>query len=187
MSDKQKIKAVGKRGCGSVMLAHLEKVDHASTTELAELAGVDIKKAYSRLQFLETQEGVLSSVGKGDAKVWSLTSKADNLPAATPRETASIGGNRSHGWKPSVARYASLEGDVEKGDKLLVEYPEEWRHSMLCFVTRPSDYFGEEGLAQVWNARDRCYSVVDVKGYKERGWKVVRVDNKKEFASLMSA
>lgn len=176
-----------KRGFGSVMLEHLEKVDHASTKELAELAGVDMKQAYSRLQFLCAQEGVLRSVGRGDAKVWSLASKAESLPEVVRLEPTSVGGNRSHGWKPDVSGYAPLAGSVEKGDKLLVQYPEEWRHSMLCYVTRPSGYFGHDNLAQVWNARDRCYSVVDVTGYEERGWKVFKIKSNKEFSSLINA
>lgn len=164
MSNEQTTeRKVGKKGFGTAMLEHLGKVDHASTSELATLAGVTPEQAYSRLMFLQSQEKMVVSAGKGAAKVWSLAGKAPP-PSPTVEGSKAEGGvaglfNRNHGWKPSLAAYPAPVGPVVKGDNLLVEYPEDWRHSALVTVIRTPD---EKGVAQCWDKRNKCYAYVPV-------------------------
>lgn len=164
MSNEQtNERKVGKKGFGTVMLEHLNTVDHASTTELAALAGVTAEQAYSRLMFLQSQEKMVVSAGKGAAKVWSLIGKAPP-PAPTPElgkvsETVAGIFNKSHGWKPSLNGFPAPIGPIGKGENLLVEYPEEWRHTGLVTVLRTPD---ENGAAQCWDQRNKCFAYVPV-------------------------
>lgn len=169
-------------GFGDKLLAHLKTVPQASTEELAKVAGVTLEQAYSRLMALSYEKRTISA-GKGKNRAWSLPGGAP-VAVATPAKVAGLVGNRNHGWKPNLSRFERLEGPVKVGDKLLVEYPEEWRHTMLCSVTRPDEYFGQQGMAQVWNLRDDCYGIVDWANYEARGWKVVRVKGEKDLAEL---
>ena len=154
---------VGKKGFGTAMLEHLATVDHASTAELATVAGVTVEQAYSRLIFLQSQEKMVVSAGKGAAKLWSMTGKAPPpQPVAVPgkvSETVAGVFNKSHGWKPSLAAFPAPVAPVVKGDNLLVEYPEEWRHSALVTVLRTPD---EKGVSQCWDQRNKCFAYVPV-------------------------
>ncbi len=169
-------------GFGDKLLERLKEVTQATTEELATHAGVKLEQAYARLMAL-SYEGRTRSAGRGKNRAWSLPGDAPMVePVPTVRAAL---GTSSHGWKPDLSRFVELDGAVAKSDKLLVQYPEPWRDTMLCSVTRPSGYFGVEGHAQVWNLRDDCYSVVDVVGWRERGWKVVRVQGEKDLARLV--
>jgi len=169
-------------GFGDKLLAHLKTVPQATTEELAKLAGVTLEQAYSRLMALSYEKRTVSA-GKGKNRAWSLPD-GDPIAAPAPAKAPSLVGNRNHGWKPDLSRFEPLSGPVKVGDKLLVEYPEEWRHTMLCSVTRANETFGQEGVAQVWNLRDDCYGVVDWAGYESRGWKIVRVKGEKDLEKL---
>lgn len=162
-NEQQAERKVGKKGFGTAMLEHLRGVDHASTTELATVAGVTPEQAYSRLMFLQSQEKMVVSAGKGAAKVWSLAGKAPPpAPVAAVGKTSdSVAGtfNKSHGWKPSLEGYPAPVAPVVKGDSLLVEYPEAWRHTALVTVVKTPD---ENGVAQCWDVRNQCYTFVPV-------------------------
>lgn len=170
-------------GFGDILLAHLKTVPQASTEELAKLANVKLEQAYSRLMALSYEKRVVSA-GKGKNRAWSLPGGTPVAVSAPAKPSGTIVGNRNHGWKPDLSRFEPLVGSVAVGDKLLVEYPEEWRHTMLCSVTREDDYFGQQGVAQVWNLRDDCYGLVDWAGFEARGWKVVRVKGEKDLEKL---
>lgn len=172
MSNKQTERKVGKKGFGTAMLEHLEKVDYASTSELAALAGVTPEQAYSRLMFLQSQEKMVVSAGKGAAKVWSLAGKAPPpVPTIEAAKADGVGDffNKSHGWKPSLAPYPAPVGPITKGDNLLVEYPEEWRHTALVTVLRAPD---EQGAAQCWDVRMQHYCSVPVTPVAVAKWGV---------------
>lgn len=71
-----------KRNAGKLMLAHLatigrakKKAGAATTEELAQVAGIPVGQAYSRLYWLEVKEGKLESTGKGAGRVWRLARK----------------------------------------------------------------------------------------------------------------
>lgn len=162
-NEQQAERKVGKKGFGTTMLEHLKAVDHASTTELATKAGVTPEQAYSRLMFLQTQEKMVVSSGKGAAKVWSLIGKAPP-PAPVPEpgkvsETVAGVFNKNHGWKPSLSAFSAPVAPVVKGDNLLVEYPQHWRDSGLVTVLRTPD---EHGVSQCWDQRNKCYCYVPV-------------------------
>lgn len=169
-------------GFGDKLLAHLKTVPQASTEELAKLAGVTLEQAYSRLMALSYEKRTVSA-GKGKNRAWSLPGGSPVAAVAAPKVQGLVG-NRNHGWKPDLSRFEPLSGPVKAGDKLLVEYPEEWRHTMLCSVTREDGYFGQAGVAQVWNLRDDCFGIVDWAGFEARGWKIVRVKGEKDLEKL---
>jgi len=162
-NEQQTERKVGKKGFGTVMLEHLATVDHCSTSELATLAGVTTEQAYSRLMFLQSQEKMVVSAGKGAAKVWSMAGKAPPpMPVTEPgklSETVAGIFNKNHGWKPSLKAFPAPVAPVVKGDNLLVEYPEDWRHSALVTVLRTPD---EKGVAQCWDQRNKCYTYIPV-------------------------
>jgi hypothetical protein len=173
MSNEQSERKVGKKGFGTVMLDHLDIVEHASTDELAKLAGVTSAQAYSRLMFLQSQERMVVSAGKGASKVWSMAGKAPppeptDVPGTVSETVAGVF-NKSHGWKPSLASYPAPIAPIVKGDNILVEYPEEWRHSVLVTVLKTPD---EQGAAQCWNQRDKCYCAVPVTPVAMAKWGV---------------
>lgn len=191
-NSEQQQRQVAKKGFGTVMINRLREVDHASTEELAKLAGVTIEQAYSRLMFLQSQEKMVVSAGKGQAKVWSMADKAPP-PAptleSTREEGVSANFNKNHGWKPSLRKYKLVEGaaSLKKGDKLLVEYPEGWRHSALVTLTRDPDV--EAGVAQAWDIRNHVYTYVPV-GYeamRKHNVKVALVDGEKDVIALENA
>lgn len=191
MSNEQTSeRKVGKKGFGTAMLEHLQTVDHASTVELATLAGVTPEQAYSRLMFLQSQEKMVVSAGKGAAKVWSLAGKAPPPPPVPEPgkvgETVTAVFNKSHGWKPSLNGFPAPIGPIVKGDNLLVEYPEEWRHSALVTVLKAPD---EQGAAQCWDVRNQCYCSVPVTPVAIARWsvKVVLVTGEKNMQILENA
>lgn len=173
------------RGFGDVLLGHLKDVPQRSTEELAKLAGVTLDQAYGRLMVL-SYGGRCVSAGKGKNRAWSLPGGAPVPVAAVLTKQAGLVVNRNHGWKPDLSRFEAFDGQVKPGDKLLVEYPEEWRHTMLCTVTRPDGYFGQQGLAQVWNLREDCFGLVDWAGFEARGWKIARVRGEKDLEKLVT-
>ncbi len=187
MSDEQR--QVGKKGFGTAMLERLREVPHASTEELAKIAGVKVEQAYSRLMFLQSQEKMVVSVGKGAAKVWSLAGKDPPPPSVVKQlqSSAAVGPafNRNHGWKPTLARFPGISlGEVVKtGDKLLIEYPEGWRHSVLVSVTRAPD---ATGVAQCWDLRSKqyAYAPVTMEAAYARNIKVARVLSEKDVVAL---
>jgi hypothetical protein len=68
-----------KRNAGKIMMAYLleigrpqKKAGTATTAELAEVAGIPVSQAYSRLYWLEAKEHKLESTGKGENRVWRL-------------------------------------------------------------------------------------------------------------------
>lgn len=68
-----------KRNAGKTMIDHLltigrakKKAGTATTAELAEVAGIPVGQAYSRLYWLEVKDGRLESTGKGANRVWRL-------------------------------------------------------------------------------------------------------------------
>lgn len=83
MATKKNESGEKTKTAGATMMAKIR--DHAKrvkndkatlTTEaLAEVAGVSVKDAYSRLYWLEKKEGLLVSTGKGKTKAWRLSSK----------------------------------------------------------------------------------------------------------------
>lgn len=186
--SEQAERKVAKKGFGTVMIDRLREVDHASTEELAKLAEVTVKQAYTRLMFLQTQEGLVVSVGKGSAKVWSM---ADKAPPPAPvvegakEETISAAFNRSHGWKPSMKGMTPLEGEanVEVGDKLLVEYPEGWRDSAFVSVSRLPD---TNGVSMCWDVRSNGFTYVPVSSAAQAkyGVKIARVEGEKAAIAL---
>lgn len=189
MSMSEKPRAVAKKGFGTVMINHLREVDHASTEDLAKLANVTVEQAYSRLMFLQSQEKMVVSAGKGSAKVWSMADKAPP-PAptveATKEDGVSANFNKNHGWKPSLKRYQAVEGaaSLKKGDCLLVEYPEGWRHSALVTLTRDPD--PDTGVVQAWDIRNHVFTYVPV-GYeamRKNNVKVAQILGEKDRVAL---
>lgn len=188
MSNAKSERQVAKKGFGTVMVNRLREVDYASTDDLAKLAGVTTEQAYSRLMFLQSQEKLVVSTGKGAGKLWSMADKAPP-PAlvieATKAEGVSDMFNRNHGWKPSLRGRPPIAGllDVKKGDKLLVEYPESWRHSALVSVCREPT---EDGVAQCWDIRSSGYTYVPVgaEAMAKYNVKVVRVIGEKDVITL---
>lgn len=176
-------------GFGDFILAYLATVPQATTDDIELALKKDYKLTYlqinARLHALSYEKRV-KYAGKGKNKVWALPGSTAPLVAqvSSPRETTiSLVDRKNHGWKPNIAQYEPLvEGSKMKlKDKLMVEYPEDWRHSMFCSVTRLPD---ANGNVQVWNLRDHCFSVVDVTTYKSRGWKVARVLKAKDIDEL---
>jgi hypothetical protein len=170
-------------GFGDIFLAHLKTVPQSSTEELAKLANVKLEQAYSRLMTLSYEKRVVSA-GKGKNRAWSLHGGQPVAAAVVPTKTAGIVDRRNHGWKPDLSRFEPFTGEPKLGDKLLVQYPEEWRHTMLCSVTRANEYFGQDGVAQVWNLREDCFGLVDWAGFEARGWKIARVRSEKDLEKL---
>jgi hypothetical protein len=189
MSNEQR--QVAKKGFGTAMINRLREVDHASTEELAKIAGVTVEQAYSRLMFLQSQEKMVISAGKGAAKVWSMADKAPPpAPVVEATKEESVGGlfNRSHGWKPSLNRYPPVATDEQiiVGSKLLVEYPESWRHTAFVSVCRAPD---EKGVSQCWDMRSKMYTYVPVTpdAANKYGCKVHRVTGEKDVIALENA
>jgi hypothetical protein len=192
MTMTEKPRAVAKKGFGTVMVERLRQVDHASTEELAKLANVTVEQAYSRLMFLQSQEKMVVSSGKGSSKLWSMADKAPP-PApviqATGETSAAAAFNKSHGWKPSLAKFQVVEGaaSLKKGDTLIVEYPESWRHSALVTLTREPDI--EKGVAQAWDKRNHVFTYIPV-GYeamKKANVKVVQLISEKDIVAMENA
>lgn len=191
-STKDKPRAVAKKGFGTVMVERLREVDHASTEELAKLANVTVEQAYSRLMFLQSQEKMVVSSGKGAAKLWSMADKAPPPPPVvetTKEEGVSANFNKNHGWKPSLARFRVVEGaaSLKKGDTLLVEYPEGWRHTALVVLTRDPDV--EKGVCQAWDKRNHVFTYIPV-GYeamKKANVKVVQLTSEKDILAMENA
>jgi hypothetical protein len=191
MSNAKGERQVAKKGFGTAMVNHLREVDYASTDDLAKIAGVTTEQAYSRLMFLQSQEKLVVSTGKGAAKLWSMADKAPPpVPVIAATKEESVGGafNKNHGWKPSLRGREAIGGllDVKKGDKLLVEYPEGWRHTALVSVCREPT---EDGVAQCWDIRGSGYTYVPVgaEAMAKYNVKVVRVNGEKDLITLENA
>lgn len=81
-----------KRNIGATMMDHLLKLSKkkkagggfATTEELAEVAGVEVKDAYSRLWWLQTKEGKLVSTGTGKDRKWRLAAKTVKALSTPP-------------------------------------------------------------------------------------------------------
>lgn len=175
---------MAKKGFGDKLLAHLGEVKQANTTELAKVAGVTMEQAYARLMAL-SYEGRVTNSGKGRDRSWALPGGAVVFAPPPPKPPkGSLPVAKGTGWKPDTTRFAPVTS-VAKGDTLLVEYPEPWRSSMVCKVTRPSGYFGEENSAQVWNMRDNCFAAIDAVTWADRGWKIVKLTKKSDLESLL--
>jgi hypothetical protein len=192
MNDTNPARRLATKGFGTAMVARLREVDSASTEELAALAGVTPQQAYSRLSFLQTQEGLLQSAGKGLAKVWSMADKsAPPAPVKAPTLAqdgpAGIKGafNHNHGWKPSMRNLAPVEDGtiLSAGTKVLVQYPEEWRHSALLSLKRAPD---ADGVALCWDLRNgMCvYAPVTPASASKHGCRVVVVERERDLVAL---
>lgn len=167
-------------GFGDKLLAHLKTVPQASTEELAALAGVTLEQAYSRLMALSYEKRTVSA-GKGKNRAWSLPG---GEPVAAPVvDKPALVGNRNHGWKPSLKRFEPVVETPRVGDKLLVEYPEEWRHSALVAVSREPN---AEGAALCWDIRNKMCTFVPIEpeAIAKYGVKVVLVKNEKDLIAL---
>lgn len=180
---------VAKKGFGTTMINHLREVPHASTEDLARIAGVTVEQAYSRLMFLQSQERMVVSAGKGAAKVWSMADKAPPpapVGEVTKEEGVSATFNKNHGWKPSLSRFQPVEGSasLKKGDTLLVEYPEGWRHTALVTLTRDPDV--GNGVCQAWDKRNHVFTYIPV-GYetmRKHNVKVVQLTSEKDIVAM---
>jgi len=179
---------VAKTGFGAVLVNHLRSVDHASTDELAKIAGVRPEQAYARLMYLQSHSGIVRSSGRGTAKLWSMADKeAPPMPkAAVESRSESITGgfNRSHGWKPSLDSYKILDGvGASRKDKLLVEYPENWRHTALVEVLRDP---GNDGVAMCWDLRNKMFTYVPVtpESMVKHSVKVAKIVSEKDLVKL---
>jgi len=170
-------------GFGDKLLAHLKTVPQASTEELAKLAGVTLEQAYSRLMALSYEKRTISA-GKGKNRAWSLPGGEPVAAAATPAvDKPSVVGNRNHGWKPSLARFEPIVETPKVGSKLLVEYPEEWRHTALVSVSREPN---AQGAALCWDIRNKMCTFVPIKleAIVKYGVKVVLVKSEKDVVAL---
>jgi hypothetical protein len=187
-SNAVKPRNVAKKGFGTVMVEHLRSVDHASTEDLAKLAGVTVEQAYSRLMFLQSQEKMVVSSGKGAAKLWSMADKAPPpAPAVEGKKDTGVAANfnKNHGWKPSLRKYEPVteETVLKRDTKLLVEYPEGWRHTAFVSLTRAVD---STGVAQAWDIRNQCFTHVPVtpEAQAKYNCKVVVVVGEKDAIAL---
>ena len=185
--DNLSARKLATKGFGTAMVARLREVDSATTEELAALAGVTPQQAYSRLSFLQGQEGLLHSSGKGLAKVWAMADKSK--PAKPAQKVTTLASDapegvqaaftRDHGWKPSLRRLAPVEAGtvLEVGTKVLVQYPDEWRHSSLLSLKRTPD---AKGVALCWDVRNsmNVYAPVTPEAAAKHGCKVAVVDER---------
>lgn len=65
------------KSAGALMIAAIKRRARPCTTaELAEVAGLSVKDAYSRLWWLQKKDGVLKSTGKGKERLWQFTARA---------------------------------------------------------------------------------------------------------------
>jgi hypothetical protein len=185
-NEQQTERKVGVKGFGGAMLNHLATVEQASTLELAQNAGVTVEQAYARLMYLQSKENMVMSSGKGEAKVWSLPRQSGDVVATQPKkikeQVVNVFG-KSHGWKPLMDSFPAPVAPIVKGDTLLVEYPEHWRHSAIVTVLRTPD---EQGVAQCWDRRNKCYAYVPVTpvAVAQYGVKLVVVTGEKNFQIL---
>jgi predicted HTH transcriptional regulator len=61
---------------GETMMNALKRRGKPMTTEaLAELAGLSVKDAYSRLWWLQKKEGLLKSTGRGKERQWTFSAR----------------------------------------------------------------------------------------------------------------
>lgn len=172
-------------GFGDKLLAHLKTVPQASTEELAKLAGVTLEQAYSRLMALSYEKRTISA-GKGKNRAWSLPGGEPVAAVMAAPTQPSVVGNRNHGWKPSLARFEPVTTTPKVGDKLLVEYPEEWRHTALVAVSREPN---AEGAALCWDIRNKMCTFVpiELEAIAKYKVKVVVVKSEKDLIALENA
>lgn len=182
-------------GIGDVFMSHLSTRPSASSSELAALVPhKPFTTVWSRLRAL-VKEGRLVRSSKGSCHeddLWTLdgavpfvaVTRVRKAATTRPRATEGTSSKGPNVWDPDHDGLEPLSGALKKGDRLLVGYPERWRHAMLCVVERPSGYFGQETLAQVWNLRDHCYGLVDAEGWQERFWRVSRLTKAQADALL---
>lgn len=151
-------------GFGDVFLTHLTTVPSATADELASLAGVTFQQAISRLNFMERVEKRLTGVGKGKKKLWSIPEGQSPVFKKRAAKIVEVdkslnGADRCYGWKPSTERFSPVTIVPKVGDKLLVVYPERWRHSLVASVTRVPDV---DGASLCWDLRGKMYAYVPV-------------------------
>ncbi len=89
--------------------------------------------------------------------------------------------DRSHGWKPDLSRFKQPGSTPRKGDKLLVEYPEGWRHTALVTVTRDPD---ADGVALCWDIRNKMNTYVPVGDPGKHGVRLAIVDDERSLIAL---
>jgi hypothetical protein len=168
-------------GFGDKLLAHLKTVPQATTEELAKLAGVSLEQAYSRLMALSYEKRTVSA-GKGKNRAWSLPG-GEPVAISAPADKPALAGNRNHGWKPSLARFEPVLDTPKVGAKLLVEYPEEWRHSALVAVSREPN---AEGASLCWDIRNKMCTFVPVEpeAAAKHGVKLAYVSREKDLIAL---
>lgn len=159
---------VGTKGFGSVMLDRL-RTGPASTEELATLAGVTPQQAYSRLSFLQSQEDMLESVGKGTKKVWAFKGQSQELQNQAQTLSAHSDGPE-HGHDAVDTSETAL--DIKKGDKLLVRYLESERAEAHVVVTRPAD---PDGTVLCWDLGLGSYLYVPTLHCRKYGMRVFKV------------
>ncbi len=171
-------------GFGDKLLAHLKTVPQATTEELAKVAEVTLDQAYNRLMALSYEKRTISA-GKGKNRAWSLPGGAP-VALAAPVKVAPTGVVKAYGWKPSLDRFQAVKETPKVGTKLLVEYPEDWRHTALVTVNRAPS---EEGASLCWDLRNSMFTYVPVDSAvaAKLGIKLAIVTREKDLLSLQSA
>lgn len=75
-------KTAEKKTTGELIMSHLSVHDAATTEELADVAGVSVKDAFSRAWWLSNKDGLLKSKGHGKTRQWALNAKGRKAAAA---------------------------------------------------------------------------------------------------------
>lgn len=169
-------------GFGDKFLVYLAANPSATTEELAKLAEVTLDQAYNRLMALSYEKRMISA-GKGKNRVWSLPGGAPValVPEAKPVTIAGIAVTRT-GWKPSLSKFeqASL---LKRGDKVLIEYPEDWRHTVYAVLERDPS---QDGSVLCWDIRNKmyCYIPATTESIAKHQAKVVLVKTERDQVML---
>lgn len=76
MAQAKKSETKNTKSAGEKMMAALKRRGKPMTTEeLADIAGLSVKDAYSRLWWLQKKEHLLKSTGRGKERQWSLSAR----------------------------------------------------------------------------------------------------------------
>lgn len=76
MAQTKKNETVNTKSAGEKMMAALKRRGKPMTTEeLAGIAGLSVKDAYSRLWWLQKKEHLLKSTGRGKERQWTFSAR----------------------------------------------------------------------------------------------------------------